>query len=143
MKLFLFCFFMAVGLLSEQSHGGGAFRKRDVTPQGEPATRASPGSLTSGNPSSSAPVVAKTDRQILVAFKQPLDQTARQSLFAKHGLKEIEKVGSTDLYLTELPAGVTESQVKKVIEQISAEVSVKYAERNIVLKTFTQPTIEN
>ncbi len=109
---------------------GGAFKKR-------PQTSVSKASLTAPAempPSKSVPL------QILVALKTPLSPADREKLFSKFKLTEVERVGSTDLFLTQLPAGSTEELTDSTISKLALEAAVKYAEKNILLRTFKDGT---
>jgi hypothetical protein len=71
--------------------------------------------------------------QLLVAFENTEASAKRAALFAKHGVKEVEKVGSSELWLVNLPAGAKLEDVQKAI---SSEPGVRYAEPNLVMRTF-------
>ena len=95
----------------------------------------SPAYLVQGGGSSKP---AKPDRphvpgQLLVAFESDEVAAKRADLFSKYHAKEIEKVGSSQLYLIQLPEG---ADLKSVQEAIRKEPGVRYAEPNGIMKTF-------
>lgn len=71
--------------------------------------------------------------QLLVAFQDASASARRAGLFAKYGLTEIEKVGSSELYLVKLPAGADLADTQK---RLTAEPGVRYAEPNAIMRTF-------
>ncbi len=73
------------------------------------------------------------DRQLLVAFKDEKEAAKRAEIFKKHDLKELQKVGTSPLYLVETKAGV---DIKKLQKTIGAEPGVRYAEPNMRMKIF-------
>ena len=81
------------------------------------------------------PARSSSDLQLLVAFKDESVAASRADVFKKFSAKEIEKVGSTPLYLIELPEG---SDLKKTQAEIAKEPGVRYAEPNIKMKIFKQ-----
>ncbi len=72
-------------------------------------------------------------RELLIAFKSSEAAAARAALFKKHDLREIQKVGTSDLYLVEVNGA---RAVKDVQALVQKEEGVKYAEPNSRMKTF-------
>lgn len=70
--------------------------------------------------------------QLLVAFKDASSASKRVKIWKKHHVKEIEKVGSTDLYLVEVSDS---ADLRKVKKAITAEPGVRYAELNAMMHT--------
>lgn len=71
--------------------------------------------------------------QLLVAFENSAAAAKRAPIFAKYQVKEVEKVGASELYLVKLPDG---AKLEDLRQKISAEPGVRYAEPNAVLRTF-------
>ena len=71
--------------------------------------------------------------QLLVAFESDEVAAKRTELFAKYHAQELEKVGSSQLYLIQLPEG---ADLKSVQDAIRKEPGVRYAEPNGIMKTF-------
>jgi hypothetical protein len=73
--------------------------------------------------------------QLLVAFKEDTKAEDIQSVFDRHSLKKLDKVGPTALYLVAVPEG---KDLKEVQKELKAEPQVRYSELNGVMKTFKQ-----
>jgi hypothetical protein len=76
-------------------------------------------------------------RQLLVAFISNEAARDRQSIFEKYHAREIEKLGSTALYLIELPVG---AKLKAVQQELAQEPGVKSVEPNIQFRIMKQGT---
>jgi hypothetical protein len=78
--------------------------------------------------------------ELLVSFKPDTSPTRRSEIFKKLGIKEKSKVGSTELYLVEVPA---KSSLDSMIETLGQFAEIRFAEKNLTMRTFkplTQPT---
>jgi len=73
------------------------------------------------------------EREFLVALNASLKASDRQSLWKKHGAEEVEKVGSTELYLVRVVDGVDMAAFRR---ELALEAPVRYVEPNLQLKTF-------
>jgi hypothetical protein len=80
---------------------------------------------------SSPPKVNAVANQYLVAFKDDAAAQTRVEVFARLGIKEIERVGTSQLYLIEVPAGDT--QAAKLAELKSSQ-GVRYVEPNLKMR---------
>jgi len=79
------------------------------------------------------PPVNAVKGRILVAFADEAAAKKRAEIFARYKAKEIERIGSTPLYLIEVGPEIS---VKEVIAKISKEPGVRYAEPDIIVKTM-------
>ena len=85
---------------------------------------------------SNAPVQVKESsvpRQFLVALSDEATVSKRASLWKKYSAKELEKVGSSALFLIEFAEG---SDGKKLVKDLAKEPGVRYAEPNLIMKTM-------
>ena len=73
------------------------------------------------------------EKQLLVAFTDDAAAQKRSDIFAKYKAKELQRVGSTHLYLIEIPNEKDLSQVQKSLSQTPG---IKYAEPNLKMRTF-------
>jgi hypothetical protein len=71
--------------------------------------------------------------QLLVSFKPNTSQEKRREIFTKLGITEKSKVGSTELYLVEVPST---SSLDSMIETLQSFTEIRFAEKNMTLKTF-------
>ncbi len=71
-----------------------------------------------------------SESQILVSLEAKVTEDERQKIFKKFEVKEIEKVGSTALYLVEVK---DKSLLSKTMEGLSKTPGVRYAEPNLRL----------
>jgi hypothetical protein len=74
-----------------------------------------------------------SSRELLVAFESQEAALGRAEIFAKHGVEEVEQVGSSPLYLVR--TGET-ADFKATKEALAKEPGVRYAEANIQMRTF-------
>lgn len=79
------------------------------------------------------PSTSAVPREFLVAFTDDKTAEGRAEMFARHQVKEVNKVGSTATYLVR-----TESDVdgKELIAQLQAEKGVRYVEPNLRYRLF-------
>ncbi len=71
--------------------------------------------------------------QLLVSLKPETKASKRREIFAKLGIKEKTKVGSTELYLVEVPSA---SSLDSIIETLQNFPEVRFAEKNMTVKTY-------
>ncbi len=71
--------------------------------------------------------------QLLVAFKDAKAATKRAEIFKAAGGHEVEKVGSSELYLVAFPEG---SDLKAAQDKLAKSEGVRYAEPNLIMRTF-------
>lgn len=81
------------------------------------------------------PTPRETAAQLLVAFQSEKAAEKRIELFQKYNLKEVERVGSTPLFLVNVPEGAS---LKELQNKLAAEVGVRYAEPNQRMRTFNE-----
>ena len=74
--------------------------------------------------------------QVLVSLKNPLKFIERTQLWTEWKLKEVEKIGSGDLYLLEVQTK-EKVDIKALCKEIEKNSKVKYAEPNMIQKTFS------
>ncbi len=74
--------------------------------------------------------------QVLVSLKNGLQDVERKKLWAEWNLKEIEKIGSGSLYLLEVQTK-EKADIKTLCKEIEKNSKVKYAEPNMIQKTFS------
>jgi hypothetical protein len=100
------------------------------------AILASPAALASASRHPTPPKtkgLQMASRELLVAFVSQEAALERAAIFAKHGVEEVEQVGSSPLYLVR--TGET-ADFKATKEALAKEPGVKYAEGNIQMRTF-------
>ncbi len=71
--------------------------------------------------------------ELLVAFESTTTKDQRSNIFKKLGLKEKSKVGSTELYLVEVPAS---KSLDEMIESLKAFPEIRFSEKNLTMRTF-------
>ncbi len=71
--------------------------------------------------------------EYLVAFQKSLAAAERSELFKNHNAVEVEKVGSTELYLVRLAEG---SNPEVFVKALGSDPRVRYVEPNLMLQTF-------
>jgi hypothetical protein len=71
--------------------------------------------------------------QYLISFEASVDAAARAGLFQKWKVKELEKVGSTPLYLIEVSK---DANVEKTLAGLRSAPGVRYVEANLTMQTF-------
>jgi hypothetical protein len=71
--------------------------------------------------------------EYLISFEATVSDASRVELFKKWGVKELEKVGSTPLYLIEVSE---KSDVQKILAGLRATPGVRYVEANLKMHTF-------
>lgn len=71
--------------------------------------------------------------QYLISFEESVSTETRAELFKKWNVKELEKVGSTPLYLIEIP---TTSDTEKTLAGLRSGSGVRYVEANLKMQTF-------
>lgn len=74
--------------------------------------------------------------QYLVALAAGVNDADRKALWKAHGVVELQKVGSTELYLIEFSGSARSSKTN--LQNLSQDSRVRYAEPNLRLKTFHQ-----
>jgi hypothetical protein len=103
--------------------------------------------LTSSHPAfcgGSKPEAVKTisqtaqyvPNQILVSLKKPMSTETRKVFWAQWNLEEREKIGESQLYLLE-HKGTSKIDVPKLVKEIEKNSDVKYAEPNMIQRTFS------
>jgi hypothetical protein len=73
--------------------------------------------------------------QYLISFEAGTAEEQRAELFKKLGVKEIEKVGSSPLYLIEIPPDPA-SELENILQKLRNSKGVRYVEPNFVMSTF-------
>ena len=71
--------------------------------------------------------------QYLISFETSVTDDARAMTFEKWKVKELEKVGTTPLFLIELSM---DTDSEKTLNGLRAEKGVRYVEPNFTMKTF-------
>ncbi len=71
--------------------------------------------------------------EYLVALQKPLAAAERSKLFKNHNAVEVEKIGSTELYLVRLAEG---SNAEAFVKALGSDPRVRYVEPNLMLQTF-------
>jgi hypothetical protein len=94
------------------------------------------GDSSSQNPTDSKMTQPYVPNQVLVSLKKIMSESDRALIWKKFNLKEIEKVGSEALYLLEAQSK-TKVDIRKLTEEIEKNPNVKYAEPNMIQKTFS------
>lgn len=85
------------------------------------------------------PKVVKKDgvemvaHQLLVKFASENAALERQKIFKRFGGRELERVGSTPLFLVQFPEDTDILAVKDLLEHVEG---VSYAEPNLVMRTM-------
>jgi len=103
-----------------------AFSSKKPAPEPERIQLGEP----SMNDSKTSPAVPG---QYLISFEASVSASDRAELFKKWGVKELEKVGSTPLYLIEVPS---EADAKATLKGLKASPGVRYVEANLKMQTF-------
>jgi len=104
------------------SHSFGAKKSKEAVPErlGAPAMSESPRSPT-------------VPGEYLISFEASVSDAVRGDLFKKWGVKELEKVGPTPLYLIEISV---KSDAEKILGGLRATPGVRYVEANLKMQTF-------
>lgn len=71
--------------------------------------------------------------QYLISFEATVTAAERAELFKKWNVKELEKVGSTPLYLIDVPA---KADATATLRGLRAAPGVRYVEANLKMQTF-------
>jgi len=71
--------------------------------------------------------------QLLVSFVEGTAASRRKEIFSKLGLTEKTKVGSTELYLVEVPNATS---LDSMIETLKNFTEIRFSEKNMVMKTY-------
>lgn len=110
-------------------------------PASEPAPEA--GALLNSAPATDAPQVqgapvktpstSAVPREFLVAFTDDKAAEGRADMFARHQVREVNKVGSTATYLVRSEVDVED---KALIAQMQGEPGVRYVEPNLRYRLF-------
>ena len=121
MKNFVsFCFIKNLILATAAFYGSPTFSMGSETPK-EKTSASSPNYVPN---------------QVLVSLKSPLKDAERNTLWANWNLKEVEKIGSESLYLLEVNSK-EKADIKALVKEIEKNSKVKYAEPNMIQKTFS------
>jgi len=115
-------------LVLAQTGFAGAFGSKKADPQ-EPE-RVNPGELPMTETSKKSPAV---EGQYLISFEASVTDSQRAALFAQWNVTELEKVGSTPLYLIEVPR---DSNLEKTLAGLRSGRGVRYVEANLKMQTF-------
>ncbi len=121
MKRFLIVFFAAL-FFGPLSHSFGAKKSEEAVPErvGVPTMSETPRSPS-------------VPGEYLISFEASVSDATRADLFRKWGVKELEKVGSTPLYLIEVSE---KSGPEKILAGLRATPGVRYVEANLKMHTF-------
>jgi hypothetical protein len=108
--------------LASAGHSFGAKKSEEAVPErlGAPAMNETPKSPT-------------VPGEYLISFEATVSDSKRSDLFKKWGVKELEKVGSTPLYLIAVPE---KSDSEKILRELRATPGVRYVEANLKMHTF-------
>ena len=79
---------------------------------------------------------AQVEREYLVSFEPGVSADDRRALLEAQGLKELEKVGSSELYLVQFPEG---GNAQATIEKLKHSPGVRYVEPNLKMRLFKDP----
>jgi hypothetical protein len=71
--------------------------------------------------------------QYLISFEASVSDASRSSIFKKWAVTELDKVGSTPLYLIEVPEG---KDTDKIISGLRSSPGVRYIEPNFTMSIF-------
>ncbi len=126
----VFCAFMALGVLSTAFAWGS--KKNNLDPS---------------DPKIAEKIAGKEDiemvaHQLLVKFHSENAAASRQNIFKKFNGREIERVGSTPLFLVEFPE---DSDIHDIKTKLEHHEGIRYAEPNLVMRTMpvqTKPKAE-
>ena len=81
----------------------------------------------------SAKAPTHVPQQLMIAFKEETPVEEIEKIILKHQLKKLDKLGSSALYLVEVP--VTKD-LKELQNDLKKEDKVRYSELNSIMKTM-------
>ncbi|MBS1985240.1 MAG: hypothetical protein JST16_13805 [Bdellovibrionales bacterium] len=99
-----------------------------------------PANASASKKPATAPTTPKTgaqvEREYLVSFEPGVNAEDRHALLAAQGLKELERVGSSELYLVQFPEG---ANAQATMEKLKHSPGVRYVEPNLKMRLFKDP----
>ena len=128
-----------IALIGVSGAARASASKKPASTTEAPSAEGAPQPMTQDKkaPSSAAkPDKNVFEREFLVAFADAAASSRRAEIFARHSLREVERVGSGELYLVEAPKG---TDAKTLIKAVSLEPGVRYIEPNLRMSIMPVP----